>query len=120
MSGRTSATTRSPSRRGPEQIGADKLWGPNLETAGDGMKIGIIDNGLQATHPYFDPTGFSYPPGFPKGKTALTTPKVIVQRAFARHAGVEVRERPFDPTSRSTRRTSPDRGGRPRHEGQRH
>ena len=52
---------------GPEQIGADKLWGPNFETAGNGMKIGIIDDGLEATHPYFNPNGFQYPAGFPKG-----------------------------------------------------
>ena len=83
---------------GPQQIGADKLWGPTLATAGNGMKIGIIDDGLQATHPYFDPSGFSYPPGFPKGQTQYTTPKVIVQRTFAppspawKYANV-----PFDP-----------------------
>ena len=94
---------------GPQQIGADKLWGANLETAGNGMKIGIIDDGLEATHPYFDPTGFAYPPGFPKGQTALTTPKVIVQRTFAppsptyKYANVAVRS----DASRSTRRTSP-------------
>src|SRR5205085_10260691 len=29
--------------RSPELIGADKLWGPGLITAGNGMKIGIID-----------------------------------------------------------------------------
>src|SRR4051812_47862570 len=67
---------------GPEQIGADKLWGPGLQTAGTGMKIGIIDEGLDATHPYFSPAGFQYPPGFPKGQTKYATTKVIVQRAF--------------------------------------
>ena len=85
---------------GPEQIGADKLWGPNFETAGNGMKIGIIDDGLQATHPYFNPSGFHYPAGFPKGLTKYTTPKVIVQRAFtpasptAKYATL-----PFDPVN---------------------
>ena len=84
---------------GPQQIGADKLWGPNRETAGNGIKIGIIDDGLQANHPYLNPAGYAYPSGFPKGQTALTTPKVIVQRTFApaspayRYANV-----PFDPT----------------------
>jgi subtilisin family serine protease len=68
---------------GPEQIGADKLWGASFATAGNGMKIGIIDDGLQATHPYFNPAGFAYPAGFPKGQTQFTTPKVIVQRTFA-------------------------------------
>ena len=56
---------------GPQQIGADKLWGANFETAGNGMKIGIIDDGVDADHPYFNPSGFQYPPGFPKGQTQL-------------------------------------------------
>ena len=34
--------------------------------AGAGIKIGDIDTGIDETHPFFDPTGFSYPPGFPK------------------------------------------------------
>jgi len=85
---------------GPEQIGADKLWGPNLETAGAGMKIGIIDDGLDAAHPYFDPSGFQYPPGFPKGQTKYATPKVIVQRTFA-PAGTtwKYARVPFDPVN---------------------
>ncbi|HEY6963158.1 MAG TPA: S8 family serine peptidase, partial [Gaiellaceae bacterium] len=70
-------------RLGPQQIGADKLWGPNFDTAGNGMKIGIIDDGVDASSPYFDPSGFQYPPGFPKGQTQYATPKVIVQRTFA-------------------------------------
>ena len=84
--------------QGPEVIGADKLWGSTLENAGNGMKIGIIDDGLDASHTFFDPTGLTYPAGFPKGQTQFTTPKVIVQRTFApasptyRYAGV-----PFDP-----------------------
>src|SRR5262249_27498491 len=39
----------------PELIGADKLWGPTLTTAGNGMKIGIIDDGVDATHTFFSP-----------------------------------------------------------------
>jgi minor extracellular serine protease Vpr len=35
-------------------------------TAGAGVKIGIIDTGIDHNHPFFDPTGFSFPPGFPK------------------------------------------------------
>ena len=69
--------------QGPEVIGADKLWGASLETAGNGMKIGIIDDGVDASHKYFDTTGLSYPPGFPKGQTQYATPKVIVQRTFS-------------------------------------
>jgi len=83
----------------PELIGADKLWGAGLATAGNGIKIGIIDDGVDASHVYFDAAGFSYPPGFPKGDTDLTTPKVIVQRAFA-PPSPEYRyaRTPFDPT----------------------
>ena len=80
-------------------IGADQLWGPTLATAGQGIKIGIIDDGLDAAHPYFASSGFQYPAGFPKGQTQYTTPKVIVQRAFP-PAGSTYKygNVPFDPT----------------------
>src|SRR5579871_4889203 len=61
----------------PQQIGADKLWGGSRQNSGQGVKIAIIDDGLDATHPYFAPKGLKYPPGFPKGQTKYTTPKVI-------------------------------------------
>jgi subtilisin family serine protease len=84
----------------PEQIGADKLWGAAFDTAGNGMKIGIVDDGLQATNPYFNPSGYAYPPGFPRGQTAYTTPKVIVQRTFAPPSPTNKYARtPFDPTN---------------------
>jgi subtilisin family serine protease len=70
--------------RGPSIIGADELWGgPTLPTAGNGVKIGIIDDGVDQSHPFFNPAGYSYPAGFPKGQRSFTTPKVIVARAFA-------------------------------------
>jgi subtilisin family serine protease len=85
--------------RTPQLIGAPSLWGPALATAGEGMKIGIIDDGIDQTHPFFAPRALSYPPGFPKGQTAFTTPKVIVARAFSpktpKYANAM---RPFDPT----------------------
>jgi subtilisin family serine protease len=69
--------------RTPQLIGAPTVWGPTLATAGQGVKIAIIDDGLDRTHVFFDPTGYTYPAGFPKGNTAYTTPKVIVARSFA-------------------------------------
>src|SRR5262249_1886568 len=85
--------------RSPELIGADKLWGPALATAGNGIKIGIIDDGVDASHPYFSSAGFTYPAGFPKGRTDLATPKVIVQRAFAPPSpAYNYAATPFDPT----------------------
>ena len=70
--------------RSPRLIGADELWNdPAFPTAGEGVKIGIIDDGVDPSHPFFDPTGYTYPAGFPKGNRQFTTPKVIVARSFA-------------------------------------
>ena len=69
--------------RTPQQIGAPALWGPELDTAGQDVKIGIIDSGVDASHPFFDPTGYTMPPGFPKGQRRYTSAKVIVARVFA-------------------------------------
>jgi subtilisin family serine protease len=66
----------------PQRIGASTVWGPSLETAGQGIKIGIIDTGVDARHAFFDPAGYAMPPGFPKGQERFTTAKVIVARAF--------------------------------------
>ncbi|MFL5802001.1 MAG: S8 family serine peptidase, partial [Roseiflexaceae bacterium] len=70
------------------QIGADKLWASpaigGQSHAGAGIKIAIIDSGIKIDNPFFNPAGFSYPPGYPKGDTAHTTPKVIVARAYFR------------------------------------
>ena len=82
----------------PAVIGAPQVWGPGLATAGDGIKIGIIDDGIDRTHPFFSPAGFTMPAGFPKGNAAYTTPKVIAARAFP-PPGLKYRyaKLPFDP-----------------------
>ena len=84
--------------RSPQTIGAPQIWGQTLATAGQGVKIGIIDDGVDQTHPFFSPTGFTMPAGFPKGQTAYTTAKVIVARSFP-PPGLKYRyaKRPFDP-----------------------
>ena len=84
--------------RSAQQIGAPGLWGTGLENAGQGMKIAIIDEGIDQTHPFFSPAGYTMPPGYPKGQTAYTTAKVIVARAFppARPAWKHA-SKPFDP-----------------------
>ncbi len=84
--------------RGPQQIGAPALWGPTLSSAGQGIKIGIIDEGIDQTHPFFSPAGYTMPAGYPKGQAAYTTAKVIVARAFppARPAWKHA-AKPFDP-----------------------
>jgi subtilisin family serine protease len=84
--------------RTPQLIGAPTVWGPTLATAGQGIKIAIVDDGIDQTHPFFSPVGYTYPPGFPKGQTAYTTPKVIVARAFAPATPAYANAKlPFDP-----------------------
>ena len=82
----------------PAVIGAPQVWGPGLASAGEGIKIGIIDDGIERSHPFFSPAGFAMPPGFPKGNAAYTSAKVIVARAFP-PPGLKYRyaKLPFDP-----------------------
>ncbi len=82
----------------PAVIGAPLLWGPNLETAGNGVKIGIVDDGVDVGHRFFAPAGLTMPPGFPKGDRRFTSAKVIAARAFA-PPGLRWRygRTPFDP-----------------------
>ncbi|MFL5959864.1 MAG: S8 family peptidase [Gaiellaceae bacterium] len=93
-----SSTTAAPDNRGPALIGATALWGSDLATAGQGIRIGLVDDGIDQAHPYFDPSAFSYPAGFPKGNTAYTTRKVIVARAFpSPSTNWKYAAKPFDP-----------------------
>jgi subtilisin family serine protease len=79
-------------------IGAPPLWGPQLSTAGQGTKIGIIDDGVDHRHPFFNPAGYAMPPGFPKGVASHTTAKVIVARVFrAPSPRPQNSNLPFDP-----------------------
>ena len=93
-----SATYRSLLDRSPGQMGAPALWGPGFTTAGNGMKIGIIDDGVDPSHPFFEASGLAAPPGFPRGQRDLTTAKVVVARAFPpRSPGWRYAGRAFDP-----------------------
>ncbi len=67
--------------RSPSVIGADVLHAATGAT-GAGIKIGIVDDGVDPTNPFLAPTGYTYPPGFPRGGLKWTSPKVIVARAF--------------------------------------
>jgi subtilisin family serine protease len=93
-----SATYHASLDRTPQLIGAPILWGPTRATAGQGVKIGIIDEGVDQTHPFLSPTGFTMPAGYPKGDAAFTTAKVIVARAFAPPSPKwKYASTPFDP-----------------------
>src|SRR5262249_50991467 len=49
---------------------------------GEGIKIGIVDDGVDPANPFFNPSSYSYPAGFPKGLSRWVSPKVIVARVF--------------------------------------
>jgi minor extracellular serine protease Vpr len=52
---------------------------------GVGVKVGVIDTGIDQKHPFFAPAGFSYPAGFPKTDprcNGMTTAKVIAARVY--------------------------------------
>src|SRR6266568_714623 len=63
--------------------GVGNVGGTTL--GGIGVKVGVIDTGIDQHHPFFDPAGFSYPSGFPKNDqrcAGQTTPKVIAARVY--------------------------------------
>ena len=66
-------------------MGAPEAWDKTGgdHTAGHGIKIGIIDSGIDHTHVMFDDSGYEFPEGFPLGETTFTNRKIIVARAFA-------------------------------------
>ena len=83
--------------RGPSVIHATDLQAATGDK-GQGVKIAVVDTGVDSSSPFLNPAGFSYPPGFPKGNTAKTTPKVIVARVFPGEPRDKNSTLPFDPT----------------------
>jgi subtilisin family serine protease len=73
----------------------DRLPG-GPENAGAGLKVAVLDTGIDIYHDFFDPTGFAYPTGYPKGNAAYTTEKVIVSRAYYRADDPPVFDDPLD------------------------
>ncbi len=67
--------------RSPALIGADVLRA-SAGANGSGVRIAVVDDGIDQSNPFFNPAGFAYPAGFPRGSTRWTTPKVIVARVF--------------------------------------
>ncbi|MBV8256431.1 MAG: S8 family serine peptidase [Actinobacteria bacterium] len=59
--------------------------------------MAVVDDGIDQTNPFFDPKGFAYPAGFPKGDSTYTTPKVIVARVFPGPNAGRAGSLPIDP-----------------------
>ncbi len=83
--------------RGPSVIHATDLQAATGDK-GQGVKIAVVDTGVDPTSPFLNPAGFSYPAGFPKGDTTKTTPKVIVAKVFPGEPRDASSTKPFDPT----------------------
>ena len=69
-------------------ISAPDAWdvGGGSETAGEGVKVAIVDSGIDATHPCFDDTGYDNQTQL--GDKNFTNNKVIVAKVFNMRAGV--------------------------------
>jgi minor extracellular serine protease Vpr len=72
-------------------IQAPALWEKlgGISAAGDGIKIAVLDTGIDITNPLFSDTGFTMPAGFPKtsfGSDNLVNNKVIAAKSFVQGA----------------------------------
>ena len=86
--------------RVPTVVGAPAIWSGldgGIAASGDGVRIGIIDDGIDMTRPSFSGAAYQYPPGFPKGIRSGTNGKIIVARAFAPPGGSKRMRTAFDP-----------------------
>jgi minor extracellular serine protease Vpr len=78
--------------------------------AGAGIKIGIIDTGIDQTHPGFQDPSLTPPPGFPIGDANFTNHKVIVARSYVSLASAGFTTNPVE-TSRPDDNSPRDRVG---------
>ena len=65
-------------------IDAMAAWsqGGGAANAGNGVRVAIVDTGIDQDHPCFDDTGYTAPAGFPRGQIQYTNNKVIVAKVF--------------------------------------
>jgi len=80
----------------PSVIGAPQVE-QSLGADGHGMKIAVVDDGIDQTNPFFNPSGYSYPSGFPLGNKKYTSPKVIVAKSFPGPGSGKAGKLPLDP-----------------------
>jgi minor extracellular serine protease Vpr len=65
-------------------VGAPDLWkaAGGVNKAGEGIKVGVIDSGIDQNHHFLKDSKLKPPKGYPKGDTRFTSSKVIVARVF--------------------------------------
>jgi len=84
--------------RSPAFIGAPQLQ-VMTGVHGDGIKVAIVDDGIDQGNPFMEDRGFSAPAGFPRGPGPYTSNKVIVARSFPGPGSGRDGGLPFDPVS---------------------
>jgi minor extracellular serine protease Vpr len=68
--------------KGPAVIGGPQFAALH-GVKGEDIKVAVVDDGVDESHPFLQPAGLTYPAGFPKGPGGGTSEKVIVARGFA-------------------------------------
>jgi subtilisin family serine protease len=65
-------------------ISAMEAWSTvgGAANAGRGVRVAIVDTGIDQDHPCFDDAGYTAPAGFPRGQIQYTNNKVIVAKVF--------------------------------------
>src|SRR5581483_7367007 len=65
-------------------VGVPDAWNTlgGQSNAGAGMKIGVVDTGIDQTHAAFQDPDLTVPDGYPKGDPNFTNNKVIVARSY--------------------------------------
>jgi len=76
-----SLTYRQNLNKSPSIIGAD-VFHQATGANGEGIKIGIVDDGVDNTNPFLTGAGLGTPAGYPLGDTRFTNGKIIAARAF--------------------------------------
>lgn len=68
------------------QIGAPQVWSAlgGRSQAGQGVRVAILDSGIDPQHPMMSSAGLAYPPGTPLGDARYTSEKVIAARIYVR------------------------------------
>lgn len=80
-----SATYKKAMSTSTDLINAPSVWNSlgGQANAGAGIKVGVIDSGVDQSHPFLQPNDeMVLPDGFPKGDITFTSNKVIVAKVF--------------------------------------